>query len=78
MNAFGEPAVTAAGKTVRRGLLAMAALQGIVIAGLAILDAVKKRDRSRRKGFPRRVFLTAPSPIRTSPPTPTGPICTAT
>lgn len=53
MNAFGEPVVTAAGKTVRRGLLAMAALQGSVIAGLAILDAVKKRDRSRRKGFPR-------------------------
>jgi cardiolipin synthase len=48
-----EPVAAAAKKTVLRSLFAFGALQAAVIAGLAVLDAVKKRDRTRRKGFPR-------------------------
>ncbi|MCX6499496.1 MAG: phosphatidylserine/phosphatidylglycerophosphate/cardiolipin synthase family protein [Arthrobacter sp.] len=47
-----EPVVNAARKTVGRAVLAFAALQGAVIGGLVVLDIVKKRGRSKRKGFP--------------------------
>lgn len=47
-----EPTVGLARKTVTRSLLAFAAVQGAVIAGLVVVDMVKKRDRSKRKGFP--------------------------
>lgn len=40
-------------KTAGRSLLALASVQGAVIAGLVLVDMVKKRHRSRRKGFPR-------------------------
>lgn len=33
-------------------MLAFATLQGVVIAGLVVLDVVKKRGRSKRTGFP--------------------------
>ena len=35
-----------------RSILAFAAVQGAVIAGLVVLDMVKKRGRSKRAGFP--------------------------
>ncbi len=47
-----EPVAEVARKTVTRSILGFAALQGAVIAGLVIVDMVKKRDRSKRKGFP--------------------------
>lgn len=50
---LSDPVVTAARKTAGRSLLALVAMQGMVIAGLAVLDLVKKRNRSRRTGFPR-------------------------
>ena len=47
-----EPVAELAGKTVGRSILAFAAVQAAVVAGLVVLDIVKKRDRSKRKGFP--------------------------
>lgn len=47
-----EPVVDVARKTVVRSLLAFAAVQGAVIGGLVVLDMVKKKGRSKRKGFP--------------------------
>ncbi|MFQ4150630.1 phosphatidylserine/phosphatidylglycerophosphate/cardiolipin synthase family protein, partial [Arthrobacter sp. LAPM80] len=47
-----EPVVRVARKTVVRSLLALFGVQGAVIAGLVVLDTVKKRHRSKRKGFP--------------------------
>ncbi len=46
------PLAKTARKAVLRSLLAFFAVQGAVIAGLVALDTVKKRDRSKRKGFP--------------------------
>lgn len=51
-NLIPEPVAKVARKTVVRSILAFAAVQGAVIAGLVILDMVKKRGRSKRKGFP--------------------------
>ena len=48
-----EPVAAVARKTVGRSILAFASVQGAVIAGLVLLDMVKKRHRSKRKGFPR-------------------------
>lgn len=39
-------------KTAARSLFAFAVVQGAVIGGLVVLDIVKIRDRSKRKGFP--------------------------
>lgn len=47
-----EPAAEIARKTVGRSLLAFAAVQAAVITGLVVVDIVKKRDRTKRKGFP--------------------------
>lgn len=47
-----EPVAEVAGKTIVRLMLAFAAVQGAVIAGLVVLDMVKKKGRSKRKGFP--------------------------
>lgn len=47
-----EPVTEAARKTVTRSILAFAAVQGAVIAGLVALDMVQRRGRSKRKGFP--------------------------
>ena len=48
-----EPVAAVARKTVGRSILAFASVQGAVIAGLVLLDMVKKRLRSKRTGFPR-------------------------
>ena len=48
-----EPVAAVARKTVGRSILAFASVQGAVIAGLVLLDMAKKRNRSKRKGFPR-------------------------
>lgn len=47
-----EPVAEVAGKTIVRLMLAFAAVQGAVIAGLVVLDMAKKKGRSKRKGFP--------------------------
>ncbi|PYI64514.1 cardiolipin synthase B [Arthrobacter livingstonensis] len=47
-----EPVVEIARKTLGRSLLALLGVQGAVIAGLVVLDTVKKRHRSKRRGFP--------------------------
>ena len=47
-----ESVAKVARKTVARSLLAFTAVQGAVITGLVVLDLIKKRDRSKRKGFP--------------------------
>ncbi len=47
-----EPVADVVRKTVARSLMAFAAVQGAVIGGLVVLDIVKKRGRSKRKGFP--------------------------
>ncbi len=52
-NLIPEPIANVARKTVVRSILAFGAVQGAVIAGLVVLDIVKKRGRSKRKGFPR-------------------------
>ncbi len=46
-----EPASTAR-RIVFRSILAFLGTQGAVIAGLAVMDAVKKRGRTKRHGFP--------------------------
>lgn len=46
------PAVEAAKKIVLRTAVAVAALQGSVITGLVLWDAIKRRSRSKRPGFP--------------------------
>jgi cardiolipin synthase len=46
------PAIAAAKKTVLRTALAVASVQGSVMAGLVIWDAIKRRSRSKRPGFP--------------------------
>ncbi|MDD0856776.1 hypothetical protein NHF46_01070 [Arthrobacter alpinus] len=73
-----EPVVDVARKTVVRSLLAFAAVQGAVIGGLVVLDMVKKKGRSKRKGFPTRAFLAGPSPIPTLRATRSAPTCTET
>lgn len=47
-----EPVAHVVRKTAARSLFAFAVVQGAVIGGLVVLDIVKKRDRSKRKGFP--------------------------
>lgn len=47
------PVAAIARKTVGRSILTLASVQGAVIAGLVLLDVIKKRRRSKRKGFPR-------------------------
>ena len=49
---FAEPVADVVRKTVARSLLAFAGVQGAVITGLVVLDLIKKRGRSKRKGFP--------------------------
>lgn len=46
------PAVAAAKKTIVRTAAAAAALQGSVITGLVVWDAIKRRSRAKRSGFP--------------------------
>ncbi|MCU1530672.1 MAG: phospholipase [Arthrobacter sp.] len=46
------PVAAVARKTVGRSILAFAAVQGAVIAGLVLLDLAKKRHRRKRTGFP--------------------------
>ena len=48
-----NPVVAALKKTTARLALAFAALQATVIAGLVIFDALKRRQRAERTGFPR-------------------------
>ncbi|WP_207344620.1 phospholipase D-like domain-containing protein [Arthrobacter sp. E3] len=49
---FTDPVAEVVRKTVARSLLAFAGVQGAVITGLVVLDLIKKRGRSKRKGFP--------------------------
>ena len=49
---FTDPVADVVRKTVARSLLAFAGVQGAVITGLVVLDLIKKRGRSKRKGFP--------------------------
>jgi len=51
-HALPSPAIEAAKKTVLRTAVAVAALQGSVITGLVLWDAIKRRSRSKRPGFP--------------------------
>ena len=50
--ALATPAVAAAKKTVLRTAVAVAAVQASVITGLVVWDAIKRRSRSKRPGFP--------------------------
>ena len=48
-----KPVAATLQKTTARLVLAFAALQATVIAGLVIFDAIKRRQRTKRTGFPR-------------------------
>ncbi|MBW4094797.1 MAG: phosphatidylserine/phosphatidylglycerophosphate/cardiolipin synthase family protein, partial [Acidobacteria bacterium] len=49
---FSKRTVATAKKTVLRSVLAGASVQAAVIVGLGVMDAIKKRQRTHRKGFP--------------------------